>query len=143
VLFVLCRGSGRLVYLDRARLAPLDSMAVGEGAGRLIRPPSGEWLLILGIDPPRALRVDPRRHEVIAQLDLPGIPLNGALGADGSTAFIVTALPTGSDDDSGEKALVTLDAATWTVRAVTRLPSGTGEPAVWPADVSPALRWSE
>jgi hypothetical protein len=143
VLFVLCRGSGRLVYLDRARLAPLDSMTVGEGVGRLIRPPSGGWLLVLGINPSRALRVDPRRHDVIARLDLPGVPQNGALGADGSTAFIVTARLPASDEDPGEKALVTLDVATWTVRAVTRLPWETGEPAVWPADVSPALRWSD
>ena len=89
LLYVPCAGTGRLLYLDRATLAPWDSMPVGAGAAAVAVTPRA-FAVILLPDSDRVLLVNLRSKTVVAAAAAPN-PVDVALSADGSLAFVAAA----------------------------------------------------
>jgi hypothetical protein len=134
VLFVLCGRSGRILYLDRARLSPLDSADIGAPARAFIRPTGGDLLLVLIPTPPRAIILVPRTHQVIGRVDLPGSPRAVDVGPDGRFAYVVA-----GEGPVGQ--IFLLDLVQRQVARAVPLGATSVGPALWPRHESPVMRW--
>jgi hypothetical protein len=128
VLFVACSASARLLYLDRVTLAPLDSVAVGAGAGRLALSADGRHGLLASRGAGTVEIVDLRARVVRHRLHLPEAT-DIAVAADGR-AFVVGAERLWEVDVGAGRSVreVALDAPAAAV-------------AVWPGPREPRMRW--
>jgi DNA-binding beta-propeller fold protein YncE len=128
IVFVLCRRSGTLLYLDRVRLTVLDSVAVGEGARGLRQKPDGRRAVVIRPEQDELVVVDFRRRGIVARLDIGG-PVGAAVGSSGRWAYVAT-----------HRAVARLDLRTVAIDATAEAPSPVAVD-VWPGHRSPVMRW--
>ena len=129
VIFVLCEATGRLLYLDRVRLSPLDSVELGVGVSGMVQTPG--WSEAFTVRPAggRLLVVDLGRRRVRAEVEMPHPTLPSASG-DGRWAYGV-----------GNGALFRLDVGRAAVDTTVEVPDWAARVAVWPGYRSPVMRW--
>ena len=129
VIFVLCEATGRLLYLDRVRLSPLDSVELGVGVRGMVQTPG--WREAFTVRPAGGglLVVDLGRRRVRAEVEMPHPTLPSASG-DGRWAYGV-----------GEGELFRLDVGRATVETTVEVPDWAARVAVWPGYRSPVMRW--
>jgi hypothetical protein len=127
-LLVACAASGIVWYLDRATLAPFDSVPVPTGATRLVMAPGHRRGLlvvpgmgIVAVDfPARAAR------QVLSAPEITDV----AVAADGRNAFAIT--PTH---------VIAFDVTEAGTGRARPLPQPAAVVAVWPGPSEPRVRW--
>ena len=129
VIFVLCEATGRLLYLDRVRLLPLDSVELGAGARGMVQTPGWREALVVRPAEGSLLIVDLGRRKVRAQVEMPG-PTIPTASSDGRWAYGVS-----------EGALFRLDVGSAVVETAVEVPDWAARVAVWPGYRSPVMRW--
>lgn len=133
LLLIPCRRSGRLLYLDRVTLAPLDSVIIGVDGEHLVvstRLPSA-----LLISEQRTLvRVDLRARHADTHASLPGPVLALVPSADGRWIF--------GAFRNGAGGVVKLNFVTGLVAAEAVGTPGIRAIAVWPGAEAPVMSWS-
>ena len=133
VVFVLCAGSGTLLYLDRVQLTPFDSLFVDIGAQQLARTPSGRYAAITRPRDNELVIVDLRQRHVTHRLPVDGVA-HAAIGIDGRSVFVTATT-------AMESRLYRVTLATGEVQQhqlTVHDPLGV---AVWPGPKSPKMRW--
>jgi hypothetical protein len=129
VIFVLCEATGRLLYLDRVRLTPLDSVALGPGVRGMVQTPG--WREAITVRPAenRLLVVNLGQRRVRAEIAL-AHPSAPTVSGDGRWAYGVS---------EGKLYRVDVDNA----RVATRVdvPDWVELVALWPGYGSPVMRW--
>jgi hypothetical protein len=133
VVFVLCAGTGALLYLDRVQLTPFDSLFVGVGAQQLARTPSGRYAAITRPRDNELVIVDVRQRHIMHRLPVDGVS-HVAIGIDGRVAFVTATT-------AMESLLYRVTLATGEVQQrqlTVRVPQGV---VVWPGPKSPKMRW--
>ena len=133
VVFVLCAGSGTLLYLDRVRLTPYDSLAVGTGGARLARTPEGRYVAITRPSASELVIVDVRRRRIVHRLPIAGAS-DVTIGIDGRSAFVTAATAT-------QRTLYRVTLTTGAVVSQQLTISDARRVAVWPGPKSPKMRW--
>lgn len=135
IVFVLCAETGRLLYLDRVTLDPLDSLEVGYGGMLLTRTPDGQRVAITRPGRDEVVVADVRRRTIVGRIATEYPPLAVVAGADSRTAFVATGLP----NVPGRLLLIDLASATVRMEAPTvQMPITV---SVWPGEESPVMRW--
>jgi DNA-binding beta-propeller fold protein YncE len=133
VVFVLCAGSGTLLYLDRVQLTPYDSLPVGTGGQRLARTPDGRYVAITRPSDDELVVVDVRRRIVTHRLPIEGVS-DVIIGIDGRSAFV-----TATAAAQSRLHRVTLATGESVSQEITV--SRAHRVAVWPGPKSPKMRW--
>ena len=136
ILFVLCQGSGWLLYLDRVSLLPIDSVEVGHGVSDLLVLPRT----------PEAILTVPHRNELVvlnlhnravqARIKMVETPRQGTVTHDGRAAYVTTL-----NDGARQGSLVKIDLVRGQIVASTPIPGGATAVAAWPGLRSPRLDW--
>jgi DNA-binding beta-propeller fold protein YncE len=134
LLYVPCAASGQILYLDRVTLRPWDSLFVARGVGTLAVTPDAVAAALLP-DSNRLALVDLRRKRRLGSVSLAPNPVDVALSADGSLAFVLAA------GAGGDGALWELDPHAGTVLARVAIPGGGRAVEVWPGRREPRMRW--
>ena len=129
VILVLCERTGRLLYLDRVRLSPLDSVELGAGARGMVQTPGWREAFVAQPAEGSLLIVDLGRRQVRAEVAMPS-PAIPTVSSDGRWAYGV-----------GEGALFRLDVGRAVVETTVEVPDWAGRVAVWPGYRSPVMRW--
>lgn len=132
LLLIPCRRSGRLLYLDRVTLAPLDSVAIGLESRHLVVAPrlASAWLIS---EQRKLLQVDLRLRLADTRATLPGPVLALVPSADGRWLFGAVG--------NGAAGVVKLDPVTGFALVVAAGTSGIGAIAVWPGVEAPVMSW--
>ncbi|MDH3455980.1 MAG: hypothetical protein OER90_03990 [Gemmatimonadota bacterium] len=133
VVFVLCAGSGTLLYLDRVRLTPYDSLPVGTGGARLARTPEGRYVAITRPSADEVVIVDVRQRRIAHRLPIEGAA-DVTIGIDGRSAFVTAATAT-------QSRLYRVTLTTGAVVSQQLTISDAHRVAVWPGPKSPKMRW--
>jgi DNA-binding beta-propeller fold protein YncE len=128
IIYVLCRRSGTLLYLDRVRLSLLDSVGLGEGAAGLHPTPGRRRAVVTRPGHDESLVVDFRRREAVARLKVPAQGA-AAVSSNGRWAYL-----------AARGAVVRIDLRTGAVDASAETPSPIAVD-VWPGHRSPVMRW--
>jgi hypothetical protein len=135
IVFVLCGESGRLLYLDRVTLEPLDSLDVGYAGILLARTPDGQYVVITRPGNKEVVVADVRRRTIVGRIPTEYDPLAVVAGADSRTAFIATGPP------NAPGRLLRIDLPSASVSAdVPTVPMPVTVSA-WPGEESPVMRW--
>jgi len=129
VILVLCEATGRLLFLDRVRLSPLDSVELGAGARGMVQTPGWREAFVVRTAEGSLLIVDLGRRRVRAEVAMPS-PTVPAVSSDGRWAYGV-----------GGGALFRLDVGSAVVETTVEVPDWAGRVAVWPGYRSPVMRW--
>jgi hypothetical protein len=129
VIFVLCEATGRLLYLDRVRLSPLDSVELGAGARGMVQTPGWREAFVVRPAEGSLLIVDLGRRHVRAEVAMPS-PTIPTVSGDGRWAYW-----------AGEGALFRLDVGSAVVETTVEVPDWAAGVAVWPGYRSPVMRW--
>lgn len=135
VLFVVCGGTGTLLYLDHLTLDPIDSVAVGAGARRIVRAPDGQYVAVLRPDEREVVLIDVRRRLITGRVRTESPPTDAAANSDSRSVYVAT----GSADGPGT--LVEVDFATGAVLAAAPTVTAPISVSAWPGDESPVMRW--
>jgi hypothetical protein len=133
LVFVLCRSSGQLLYLDRVRLTVLDSVEVGSGGTALALTPGRDRGLIARTGHDELLIVDFRRRAVTHRVEL-AAPRDPVVSSDGKWAYVL-------GGSSEAPSLHRLELRRGEADAQAMLPPGAGGVDVWPGHKSPVMRW--
>lgn len=133
VVFVLCAGSGTLLYLDRVQLTPYDSLPVGMGGQQLARTPDGRYVAITRPSHDELVIADVRRRIVTHRLPIEGAS-DVTVGIDGRAAFVTAATATQSH-------LYRVTLTTGEVLSQRLAVLDAHRVAVWPGPTSPKMRW--
>jgi WD40 repeat protein len=136
VLLVPCSSSGMLLYFDRLRLEPLDSVAAGSGVYHVAVSPNGSRAIVSFPDSGRVAFVDLRSRQVTTVIPTPGRPTDIAIAGDGRWGYVLTSADPG---DPGILVLLDMDSE----RAISEasVPFGSRSLSLWPGRWSPSLRW--
>lgn len=136
IVFVLCAGTGRLLYLDHVTLEPIDSLDVGAGGMRLARTPDGRHAVVTRPGRQDVVVADVRRRTIVGRVATDQPPLAVVADADSRTAFVTTGTP----GAPGRLFRIDLPSAT----VLTDVPTVTMPVIVsaWPGEESPVMRWS-
>ncbi len=129
VIFVLCEATGQLLYLDRVRLSPLDSVELGAGVRGLAQTPDWTEALVVRETEAGLLFVDLGRREVRAEVQAPH-PTVPTVSSDGRWAYGV-----------GAGVLFRLDVGSAVVETRVEAPEWARRVALWPGYRSPVMRW--
>jgi DNA-binding beta-propeller fold protein YncE len=136
VLLVPCSSSGMLLYIDRLKLSPFDSVAVGPGAYRVAASPTESKAIVTYPDSRRVAFVDLRNRRVTTEITAPGTPVDVAIGGDGRRAYILTS---GTQQTAGDLMLLDMDSER--VVSEVAVPPGSRSLSLWPGRWSPVMRW--
>ncbi len=137
IVFVLCGETGRLLYLDRVTLEPLDSLDVGHGGMALARAPGGQHVVVTRPAMREIVVADVRRRLVVGRISTEHIPLAVATGADSRVAFVASGIPR----VPGTLLKIDLETATILTEVMTvEMPITL---SVWPGEESPVMRWDD
>jgi DNA-binding beta-propeller fold protein YncE len=135
VVFVLCGGSGTLLYLDHLTLEPIRSLSVGPGGRRLARAPDGQHVVVLRPDAKEIVVLDVRRRAVTGRIATSQPPTAVATDSDSRHAFVATGAT------GGPGVLLKIDLARGSVLAQTPTVAMPITVSVWPGEESPVMRW--
>lgn len=129
LLLVPCSAGGRILYLDRRTLVPLDSFALEAGLfGIAIA--RGSNVILTVPTASRVLVADLRRRTVLHHVEAPGNPTAVAIDASGRTAYVLS-----------DYKVLALDLGTGDLRRQAELPAGGSGFATWPGPREPRLAW--
>jgi DNA-binding beta-propeller fold protein YncE len=135
VVYVLCRDSGMLLYIDRHTLTAFDSVDVSAGGHDMVLVPGGRRAVVTRPDAHELVVVDLREREVVSRVHLEA-PWSAAVGTDGRHSYVTTRAIQGP----GRLLRIKLESAT--VVGNTQAVSGSLGIALWPSNASPRMRWN-
>lgn len=137
VLLVPCSSSGMLLYVDRLKLAPFDSVAVGSGVYHVAASPTGSKAIVTYPASRRVAFVDLRNRRLTTEINAPGEPIDIAIGGDGRRAYI---LASAAHENAGTLMLLDMDSER--VVSEVSVPPGSRSISLWPGRWSPVMRWN-
>ncbi len=129
LVYVLCRETGTLLYVDRARLTPFDSAVIGTGGSSLALSPDRRRAAVTRPADDEILVVDLRRRGVTHRVAF-GAPRMSVISSDGRWAYV-----------AGGEGVMRVNVSEPRVLAIAGPPSGATAVAVWPGHSSPIMRW--
>lgn len=129
IVYVLCRTTGTLLYIDRLTLAPLDSVDLGVGGHAMALASGGRQAVVSRPDADEVAIVDLRQRTVEARLRV-DTPWAVAVGMDGHYAYVTAQRP-------GRLLRIDLDGAA--VTGERQMLSGPLQITLWPGTESPRL----
>lgn len=135
IVYVLCRQTGRLLYIDRLTLTPFDSVDVGASGHDMVLVPGGRRAVVTRPSANELVVVDLRDREVASRVHLEA-PWSAAVGADGHHAYVTTRTIRGP----GRLLRINLESST--VTGTTQALQGASGITVWPSTGSPRMRWN-
>lgn len=135
IVYLLCRRSGMLLYIDRLTLTTFDSVAVGAGGQEMALVPNGRRTVITRPGAGELVVVDLRKREVESRIAMES-PWSVAVGMNGRHAYVTTH----EDQSHGRLLLVNLEDAA--VTGYTPAPPGPLAITLWPSARSPKMRWN-
>jgi DNA-binding beta-propeller fold protein YncE len=134
IVYVLCRRSGLLLYIDRLTLIPFDSVDVGAGGQDMALVPGGRRTVITRPSASELVVVDLREREVESRLHVES-PWSAAVGMDGRYAYVTT------HEDQSPGRLLRIDLESAAVAGDTQALPGPLDITLWPSTHSPKMRW--
>lgn len=129
LIYVLCRETGTLLYLDRARLTLFDSLVVGSGASSLATTPNRRRAVVTRPQADEVAILDLRGRSVADRAAF-GAPSSSSVSSDGRWAYVV-----------GAEGVLRVDLEEMQMLAKRGLHTGATAVAVWPGHSSPIMRW--
>jgi DNA-binding beta-propeller fold protein YncE len=133
VLFVPCRESGWLLYLDRVTLVPFDSVEIGPEALNVTVAPRLQGAVV-PVGSGDVLIIDTARRQVAATLHLDAPSRDLAVSADGKWLYTL-------EGDGGRETVARLAPITARLAATVRVPVQSAALAVWPGVEASVLTW--
>jgi DNA-binding beta-propeller fold protein YncE len=128
LVYVLCRETGTLLYLDRARLTLFDSLPVGSAVSSLAMTPGRRRAVVTRPLANEVAILDLRRRSVAERIAF-GAPTTSTVSGDGRWAYVV-----------GGEGVLRIDLSRQRVLARPG-PAAAAVLAVWPGHSSPIMRW--
>jgi len=128
LVYVLCRDTGTLLYLDRARLTLFDSMPVGPTPSSLALTPGRRRAVVTLTGADEIAIVNLRDRGVTDRIAF-GAPTASVVSGDGRWAYVL-----------GGEGVLRIDLSRSLVLARPGPPTAAGL-AVWPGHSSPIMRW--
>jgi hypothetical protein len=132
IVYLLCQGTGTLLYFDRLSLTPFDSVSLGIGGREMALTPSGQKAVITRPDAGEVVVVDLRRRAVDFRLRV-GAAWDAAIGMDGRFAYVT------AQELRGPGRLIRIDLDGATVSFERQTLAGSVEVTLWPGPESPKL----
>jgi len=135
IVYVLCRQTGMLLYIDRLTLTPFDSVDVGASGHDMVLVPGGRRAVITRPSANELVVVDLHDREVESRVHLEA-PWSAAVGADGHHAYVTTRAT------QGPGLLLRVNLESSTVTGTTQALQGAFGITLWPSTASPRMRWN-
>lgn len=129
LIYVLCRETGRLLYLDRARLTLFDSLAVGGGPSSLAMTPGRHRAVVTRPRADELAILDLRDRSVTDRITL-GAPTSSTVSGNGRWAYVV-----------GREGVLRVSLSQPRMLARSGPLTAATAVAVWPGHSSPIMRW--
>jgi DNA-binding beta-propeller fold protein YncE len=129
LVYVLCRETGTLFYLDRARLTLFDSLMVGGGASGLAMTPNRRRAVVTRPQASEVAILDMRGRRVAHRAAF-GAPSSSGVSSDGRWAYVV-----------GDEGVLRVDLRGMRMLAQPGLGTRATAVEVWPGHSSPIMRW--
>lgn len=135
IVYVLCRRTGMLLYIDRLTLTPFDSVNLGGSGHEMVLVPGGRRAVVTRPNANELVVVDLHGREVESRVHLEA-PWSAAAGADGHHAYVTTR------PIRGPGQLLRINLENSTVTGTTQALRGALGITVWPNTESPRMRWN-
>jgi hypothetical protein len=137
VLFVPCAKSGRLLYLDRVTLNPLDSVELGASVRSVHLSRKLNKAVVTFTSRPAVAIVQVRRRETVV-LQTSGQLVDLALSGDGLRAYLLLA-----DTGDGTRSVASVDLASTEIVGRVTVPSWAAAITTWPTERTPVMWWRQ